>query len=74
VTICDREGGAWSMRIYAWAKNSKHSFISLSPIFTGLNCLVLFFFIGRLSRFCRLFSYFCHSLIHISITNLPLLA
>ena len=31
------------MRIYAWAKNYKHSFISLSPIFTGLSCLVLVF-------------------------------
>ena len=40
VTLCDREG-VWSMRIYAWAKNLKHSFISLSHIFTGLSCLVL---------------------------------
>ena len=51
------------MRIYAWAKNYKHSFISLSHIFTGLGCLVLVFF-GRLSRFCWLFSLFCHSFIH----------
>ena len=50
--------------LYAWAKNYKHSFISLSHIFTGLICLVLVFFIGRLSRFCWLFSVFCHSFIH----------
>jgi len=48
VILCDREGKTvlWSMRIYAWAKNYKHSFISLSHIFTGLSCLVLVF-IGR---------------------------
>ena len=51
------------MRIYAWVKNYKHSFISLSHIFTGLGCLVLVF-IGRLSRFCWLFSIFCRSFIH----------
>ena len=63
MTLCDREGkGVWLMRIYAWAKNYKHSFISLSPIFTGLSCLVLFFF-RRLSRFCLLFSVI-HSFIH----------
>jgi len=52
------------MRIYAWVKNYKHSFISLSHIFTALSCLVLVF-IGRLSRFCWLFSIFViHSFIH----------
>ena len=52
------------MRIYAWAKNYKHSFISLSHIFTGL-VVWLWFFIGRLSRFCWLFSVFViHSFIH----------
>ena len=44
------------MRIYAWAKNYKHSFISLSHIFTGLSCLVfVFVFIGILSELCWLF-------------------
>ena len=67
MTLCDREGGrVWSMHIYTWAKKYKHSFISLSHIFTRLSCLVLFF-IGRLSRFCWLFSVFLsfiHSFIH----------
>ena len=51
------------MCIYAWAKNYKHSFISLSHIFTGLSYLVMVF-IGRLSRFFWLLSVFCHSFIH----------
>jgi len=38
-------------------KNYKHSFIRLSHIFTELSCSVLVF-IGRLSRFCWLFSVF----------------
>ena len=45
------------MRIYAWAKNYKHSFISLSNIFTGFSCLGLVF-IGILSQFCWHFSVF----------------
>jgi len=65
VTLCDREVGRGLVDAYIrMGKNSMHSFISLSPIFTGLSCLVLFYFIGRLSRFYRLFSIFCHSFIH----------
>ena len=44
MTLCDREGRDLNMRVYAWAKNYKHSFISLSHIFTGLSCLVLVFY------------------------------
>ena len=58
------------MRIYAWAKNYKHSFISRSHILTGLSCLVCFF-IGRLSRFCWLLAFFViHSFIHYMFVDL----
>jgi len=45
VTLCDRDWGKGLVDAYIrmGKKNSKHSFISLSPIFTGLSCLVLFF-------------------------------
>ena len=43
VTLCDREGRGLVDAYIGIDKNYKHSFISLSHIFTGLSCLVLVF-------------------------------
>ena len=54
------------MRIYAWAKNYKHSFISLSHIFTGLSCFVLVFhwYIKQILLAFSVFLSYIHSFIH----------
>ena len=43
MTLCVREGRGLVDAYTRMGKNSKHSFISLSPIFNGLSCLVLVF-------------------------------
>ena len=41
MTLCDREGRRLVDAYIRMGKNYKHSFISLSHLFTGLSCLVL---------------------------------
>ena len=64
VTFCDRQGEGSGRCVYTHGQKII-STVLLSLVIYLMGLVVWFwFFIGRLSRFCWLFSIFCHSFIH----------